>query len=43
MIKKILVPIDGSETARNALKYAVDLARQAGSSIILLSVVDRSP
>ena len=43
MIKKILVPIDGSETARSALKYAVDLARQAGSSIILLSVVDRSP
>ena len=43
MIKKILVPIDGSETARSALKYAVDLARQTVSSIILLSVVDRSP
>ena len=38
-----MVPIDGSETARNALKYAVDLARQTGSSIILLSVIDRSP
>ena len=43
MIKKILAPIDGSETARNALKYAVDLARQTGSSIMLLSVIDRSP
>ena len=43
MIKKILVPIDGSETAWNALKYAVDLARQTVSSIILVSVVDRSP
>ena len=43
MVKKILVPIDGSETARSALKYAVDLARQTASSIILLSVVDRSP
>jgi nucleotide-binding universal stress UspA family protein len=42
MIKKILAPIDGSETARNALKYAVDLARQTESSIILLSVIDRS-
>ncbi len=43
MVKKILVPIDGSDTARSALKYAVDLARQTTSSIILLSVVDRSP
>ena len=43
MINKILVPIDGSETAQNALKYAIDLARQTVSSIILLSVVDRSP
>ncbi len=42
MIKKILVPVDGSETARNALKYAVDLAKQTEASIILLSVIDRS-
>ena len=42
MIKKILVPIDGSETARKALEYAVDLAKQTGSSIILLSVIDKS-
>lgn len=43
MIRKILVPIDGSETARKALEYAVDLAKQTGSSIILLSVIDKSP
>lgn len=43
MIKKILVPIDGSKTARKALKYTVDLAKQTGSSIILLSVIDKSP
>ena len=42
MIKKILVPIDGSETARKALEYAVDLAKQTGSPIILVSVVDKS-
>ena len=42
MIKKILVPIDGSETARKALEYAVDLAKQTGSTIILLSVIDKS-
>jgi len=43
MIKKILVPIDGSETAGKALEYAVDLAKQTGSTIILLSVIDKSP
>ncbi len=43
MVKKILVPIDGSETARKALEYAVDLAKQTGSTIILLSVIDKSP
>jgi nucleotide-binding universal stress UspA family protein len=43
MIRKILVPIDGSETARKALEYAVNLAKQTGSTIILLSVIDKSP
>jgi nucleotide-binding universal stress UspA family protein len=42
MIRKILVPIDGSETARKALEYAVELAKQTGSTIILLSVIDKS-
>ena len=43
MIRKMLVPIDGSETAVKALEYAIDLAKQTGSTIILLSVVDKSP
>ena len=42
MIKKILAPIDGSKTARKALKYAVDLAKQTGSPIIVLSVIDQT-
>ena len=42
MIKKILVSIDGSKTAQKALEYTVDLAKQTGSSIILLSVIDKS-
>jgi len=43
MIKKILVPIDGSKTAQKALKYALDLAKQLESPIILLSIIDKSP
>ncbi|PKN52520.1 MAG: hypothetical protein CVU55_04560 [Deltaproteobacteria bacterium HGW-Deltaproteobacteria-13] len=43
MIKKILVPIDGSKTAQKALEYAVDLAKQTGAPIVLLSVIDKSP
>ena len=38
--KKILVPVDGSEAAGNALHYAVNMARNHGSSITLISVVD---
>jgi nucleotide-binding universal stress UspA family protein len=41
MIKKILVPIDGSETAQKGLDYAVDLAKQTGSTIILLAVINQ--
>lgn len=40
MIKRILVPIDGSKTATKALKYAVDLAEQTGASITILNVID---
>ena len=43
MIKKMLVPIDGSKTAQKALEYAVNLAKQIESSIILLSVIEKSP
>jgi nucleotide-binding universal stress UspA family protein len=41
MVKKILVPVDGSETATKALKYAAALAKQTGAMITLLSVIDR--
>lgn len=43
MISKILVPTDGSETSRKAVRYAADLARQTGASIRLISVIDKSP
>jgi nucleotide-binding universal stress UspA family protein len=42
MISKILVPTDGSKTAKKATKYAVELAKQTGATIKLLSVIDRS-
>jgi|SRR5208283_2451230 len=42
MISKILVPTDGSKTASKAVKYAVELAKQTGAEIKLLSVIDRS-
>ncbi len=40
MISKILVPIDGSKAAQKAAKYAVDLAKQTGAKVTLLSVID---
>lgn len=40
MISKIIVPIDGSKVAQKAAKYAVDLAKQTGASLTLLSVID---
>jgi nucleotide-binding universal stress UspA family protein len=42
MVKKILVPVDGSDTAGKALKYAADLAKQTGAIVTLLSVIDSS-
>jgi len=42
MITKILVATDGSETSRKSVKYAVDLAKQTGANITLLSVIDKS-
>ena len=41
MISKIIVPSDGSKTARRAAEYAVDLAKQLKASIIVLSVIDQ--
>jgi len=40
MISNILVPSDGSKTARKAARYAIDLAKQLKASIIILSVID---
>ena len=40
MISKILVPIDGSKVSQKAAKYAVELAKQTGASLTLLSVID---
>ncbi len=40
MVSKILVPTDGSKTARKAVRYAVDLAKQLNASVIILSVID---
>lgn len=40
MISKIVVPIDGSKVSQKAAKYAVELAKQTGASLRLLSVID---
>ncbi len=42
MISRILVPTDGSENARNSVKYAADLAKQTKADLILISVIDKS-
>lgn len=43
MYDKILVPLDGSDTARRGLREAIDLARQLKSQLVLLTVVDNFP
>jgi nucleotide-binding universal stress UspA family protein len=40
MISKILVPVDGSETAKKAAVYAINLAKKLKASIIILSVIE---
>ena len=40
-MSKILVPLDGSKAAQKAGKYAVDLAKQTGATLTLLSVIDK--
>lgn len=38
-VKRILVPLDGSETSLHSLKHAIDLAKQCDASIIGLHVI----
>ena len=42
-LKKILVPIDFSESSRKALRYAIPFARQFGAEVTLLHVVQPYP
>ena len=39
-IKKILVATDGSQTAKKAGRFAVDLAKSLHASVIIVSIVD---
>ena len=39
----MLVPVDGSENAREALKYAAAIAEKTNSKLTLLHVTERSP
>ena len=43
MIKRILVPLDGSELAERALPCASELSRALGAELILLGVVPEPP
>jgi nucleotide-binding universal stress UspA family protein len=43
MYERILVPIDGSPTARRGLEEAIALASRLGSTLHLLHVVDARP
>ncbi len=42
MIERILVPVDGSRTARKAADYAFGLASICHATVILLAVLDRN-
>ena len=43
MFKHIVVPVDGSETAMQAVDKAAGLAKAFGSQVTLVSVVDNYP
>lgn len=43
MYKRILVPTDGSATAKAGLQEAIRLAREQGSQIRLIHVIDELP
>ena len=38
-VKKILVPLDGSETSLHSMKFAIDLSKQCEATIIGLHVI----
>ncbi|MEJ2271993.1 MAG: universal stress protein [Candidatus Bathyarchaeota archaeon] len=40
MIKKILVAIDGSQSADNALDFSLDLAKKYSAEVLIVSVID---
>ena len=40
--KRILVPTDFSEYSDNALRYAIDIARQYAAKVFLLHVIDEN-
>lgn len=43
MFRRILVPVDGSETAKKALKQACEFASEQQAKLRLVYVVDESP
>jgi nucleotide-binding universal stress UspA family protein len=43
MFKTILVPTDGSDLSRKAVRTAVEFARQHGSKLIMISVAEPYP
>lgn len=43
MYQRILVPIDGSDTAARGLREAIGLARELKSKLVLLYVIDDFP
>lgn len=42
MYKRILCPIDGSETAQRGLKHAIELAADQAAELIILHVMDNT-
>ncbi|MEA3347870.1 MAG: universal stress protein [Pseudomonadota bacterium] len=43
LIKKVLVLTDGSQNSRSSLRYAVEICRNFGASLHLLSVIEDMP
>ena len=39
-IKKILVPIDGSETSFKAANYAVNLAKMVAAELVPINIIE---